>query len=88
MSPMLPRRSPAQRLGWATVGAASSAIGVLVAYRLSGYTIDMELIAIVALAALGFWFLVTAALAGRRDRVAERAVPASTAPYAGTPTEE
>lgn len=68
MSTTLARRSPAQRLGWATVGAASSTVGVLVAYRLSGYEIDLELIAIIALAALGVWFLITAALAGRRER--------------------
>ncbi len=83
-----PRRSPAQRLGWSTVGAASSAVGVMVAYELSGYEIDLELIAIVALGALGVWFLITAAVAGRRERT--QAPTASsmgdgTAPYAGTP---
>ncbi|WNM26805.1 hypothetical protein RN607_11445 [Demequina capsici] len=81
---MLPRRSPAQRLGWATVPAACSTVGVLVAYRLSGYEIDLELIAIVALAALGVWFLITAALAGRRDRAAEAAMADPMAAYAAT----
>ncbi|WP_062200824.1 hypothetical protein [Demequina salsinemoris] len=83
-----PRRTPAQRLGWATVGAASSAVGVMVAYRLSGYEIDLELIAIVALGALGVWFLITAAVAGRRERATHRVATApleDTAPYAGSP---
>lgn len=65
-----PRRSPAQRLGWAIVPASTCAVGVLVGARLSGYDVDLGLVGIVALAALGVWLLVTAAVAGMRDRSA------------------
>mgnify|MGYP001458927792 CR=1 FL=1 len=75
-----PRRSPAQRFGWAVVPALSCAVGVVVGARLSGYEVDMELVGIVALGALGVWLLITAAVAGVRDR--------QTPPvYAQTPAE-
>ena len=75
-----PRRSPAQRFGWAVVPAATCAVGVVVGARLSGYDVDMGLVGIVALGALGVWLLITAAVAGVRDRQ----VPPV---YAQTPSE-
>lgn len=75
-----PRRSPAQRFGWAIVPASTCAAGVLVGARLSGYDVDMGLVGIVALGALGVWLLITAAISGMRDR---QAPPV----YAQTPAE-
>lgn len=62
------RRRPAHRLTSALIGAIVAAIGALTGALLSGRELDTELIAIVSLAAIGGWLLVTALLSSRRPR--------------------
>jgi hypothetical protein len=49
-------------------GLAVVAFGAGVIARLNGYTFDMELLAILTLAVLGAWILVSAVVALVRDR--------------------
>ena len=62
------RRRPAYRLTSALIGAIIAALGLLTMALLSGRELDTELIAIVALAAVGTWLLITALLSGRKPR--------------------
>ncbi len=62
------RRRPAHRLTSALIGAIVTAMGVLTGALLSGRELDTELIAIVTLASIGGWLLVTALLSSRRPR--------------------
>lgn len=70
------RRRPAHRLTSALIGAIITAIGVLTGALLSGRELDTELIAIVALASVGGWLLVTALLSSRRPKSGAWADPA------------
>ena len=69
----------------ATIGAIVAAMGVLTGALLSGRELDTELIAIVALASVGGWLLVTALLSSRRPTSGAWAQP-SPAYAAGLPT--
>jgi hypothetical protein len=80
------RRRPAHRLTSALIGAIIAALGVLTMALLSGRDLDTELIAIVALAAVGGWLLITALLAGRRPRSGQWAAQAEPSVYAGSGT--
>jgi hypothetical protein len=60
------RRRPAQRLTSVLVGAIVTALGAITIAVLSGNSIDVELVWIIGLAAVGGWLLLTALLAGRR----------------------
>ncbi|NTV39061.1 MAG: hypothetical protein HGA51_03760 [Demequinaceae bacterium] len=62
------RRRPAHRLTSALIGAIITALGVLTAALLSGKDLDTELIAIVTLASVGGWLLITAVLSSRSPR--------------------
>lgn len=62
------RRRPAHRLTSALIGAIITALGVLTAALLSGRDLDTELIAIVTLASVGGWLLLTALLSARSPR--------------------
>lgn len=62
------RRRPAHRLTSALIGAIVTAMGALTAALLSGKDLDTELIAIVALASVGGWLLITALLSSRTPR--------------------
>ena len=70
------RRRPAHRLTSALIGAIIAAMGVLTGVLLSGRELDTELIAIVALASVGGWLLITALLSGRHPRSGAWADPA------------
>ena len=77
------RRRPAHRLTSALIGAVVAAVGVLTIALLSGRQLDTELIAIVTLAAVGGWLLITALLAGRRPRSGRWTGQDEPASYAG-----
>lgn len=81
------RRRPVHRLTSALIGAIVTACGALTIALLSGYDLDTELIAIIALATVGGWLLLTALLAGRTPRSQRHAAmvaPVIEEPY--TPT--
>ncbi len=62
------RRSPVQRLTSMLVGAIITALGAVTIAVLSGRLIDVELVWIIGLGAVGGWLLLTAIMAGmRRD---------------------
>ncbi|NYI40696.1 hypothetical protein [Demequina lutea] len=77
------RRRPAHRLTSALIGAIVAAVGVLTIALLSGRELDTELIAIIALAAVGGWLLITALISGRRPRSGEWAAQDDSSVYAG-----
>jgi hypothetical protein len=54
-----------QRITTIVWGGLITAAGVLTAYALNGVHIDVELVAIVALAALGGWLLLSALFSSR-----------------------
>jgi len=78
------RRRPAHRLTSALIGALIAALGVLTMALLSGRELDTELIAIVALAAVGGWLLITALLSSRKPRSGQWAGQDEPSLYAGT----
>ncbi len=62
------RRRPVQRLTSLLIGAIITALGAITIAVLSGKSIDVELVWIIGLAAVGGWLLLTAIMAGmRRD---------------------
>ncbi len=62
------RRRPVQRLTSLLIGAVITALGAITIAVLSGQSIDVELVWIIGLAAVGGWLLLTAIMAGmRRD---------------------
>ncbi len=62
------RRRPVQRLTSLLIGAIVTALGAITIAALSGKIIDVELVWIIGLAAVGGWLLLTAIMAGmRRD---------------------
>ncbi len=63
-----PRRGAAERVTGVIWGAIVTAVGGFLIAALSGYDIDIELVAIVALAALGAWLLFSAIGVALRDR--------------------
>lgn len=75
-----PRRGTAERITGAIWGVIVTAVGAFLIAALSGYEVDIELIAIVALAALGGWLLVSAIAAGTRQSRRERAAVGAAAP--------
>ncbi|MBC7299168.1 MAG: hypothetical protein H5T82_09770 [Demequina sp.] len=60
------RRRPVQRLTSMLVGATIAALGAITIAVLSGKSIDVELVWIIGLAAVGGWLLLTAVIAGMR----------------------
>jgi hypothetical protein len=60
------RRRPVQRLTSLLIGAIITALGAITIAVLSGKSIDVELVWIIGLAAVGGWLLLTAIMAGMR----------------------
>lgn len=60
------RRRPVQRLTSMLVGAIITTVGAITIAVLSGKNIDVELVWIIGLAAVGGWLLLTAIMAGLR----------------------
>lgn len=60
------RRRLVQRLTSAAVGATITALAALAIAALSGANLDVELVFIIGLAAMGAWLLLTAALTPTR----------------------
>ncbi len=60
------RRRLVQRLTSAAVGATITALAALAIAALSGANLDVELVFIIGLAAMGAWLLLTAALTPAR----------------------
>lgn len=77
------RRRPAHRLTSALIGAIVTAVGILTIALLSGRRLDTELIAIVALASVGGWLLLTALISSRRPRSGQWAAQGEPSVYAG-----
>ncbi|PKQ18167.1 MAG: hypothetical protein CVT68_04785 [Actinobacteria bacterium HGW-Actinobacteria-8] len=67
------RRRPVQRLTSLLIGAIITALGAITIAVLSGESIDVELVWIIGLAAVGGWLLLTAIMAGMRGDDAARA---------------
>jgi hypothetical protein len=76
------RRRPAHRLTSALIGAIVTAVGVLTIALLSGRKLDTELIAIIALASVGGWLLITALISSRRPRSGQWAAHGEPSVYA------
>ncbi|WP_062524615.1 hypothetical protein [Demequina rhizosphaerae] len=69
MSPDIkPRRGATERITGVIWGAIVTAAGACLIAALSGYDIDLELVAILALVALGGWLLFSAINVAMRDR--------------------
>ena len=62
------RKRPAERITGMLWGGVVSAAGILMLLDYSGYRIDLELAAIVALTVIGLYLLLSAALSGQRAR--------------------
>lgn len=87
-----PRRRAGQRISSALWGLLVAGVGGLLIASYSGYEIDLELAAIIVLAAIGGWLLLSAAVSGiGRQReisrataptVEERVMPQRTEPPA------
>ncbi len=60
------RRRPVQRLTSMLIGAIVAAFGGITIAALSGKSIDVELVWIIGLGAVGVWLLLTAVMAGNR----------------------
>ncbi|MCB2411482.1 hypothetical protein LGT39_01295 [Demequina sp. TTPB684] len=61
------RRRPVQRLTSMLIGAIVAAFGGITIAVLSGEKIDVELVWIIGLGAVGGWLLLTAVMAGIRS---------------------
>lgn len=81
-----PRRGLAERVTGAIWGIIVTAVGAFLIAALSGYDVDLELIAIVSLVALGGWLLFSAIAAATRQSRREREAVAAAAPV--SPTED
>ena len=69
-----PRRRAGQRISSALWGLLVAGVGALLIASYSGYEIDLELAAIIVLAAIGGWLLLSAAVSGiGRQREISRA---------------
>ncbi|SEJ17887.1 hypothetical protein [Demequina mangrovi] len=68
-----PRRGIGERVTGVIWGAIVATTGGLLIAALSGYTIDVELAAIIALSALGAWLVVSAVVVATRQSRRERA---------------
>ncbi|WP_062305040.1 hypothetical protein [Demequina subtropica] len=68
-----PRRGAAERVTGVIWGAIVAASGACAIAALSGYDVDLQLIAIIALAALGAWLVVSAVVLATRQSRQERA---------------
>lgn len=88
-----PRRRAGQRIASALWGLLVIGAGVTMAVAFSGYDIDLELAAIIALTAVGGWLILSAALSslGRKREVREATAPVVEEPHVApaepTPTE-
>ncbi|WP_084102261.1 hypothetical protein [Demequina sp. NBRC 110051] len=88
-----PRRRAGQRIASALWGLLVIGAGVTMAVAFSGYEIDLELAAIIALTAVGGWLILSAALSsiGRSREVRAATAPVAedtySAPSEPTPTE-
>ena len=60
------RLRPVRRLTSLLIGAIIAALGAITIAVLSGKSIDVELVGIIGLAAVGGWLLLTAIMAGMR----------------------
>lgn len=78
------RRRPVQRLTSAIVGASIAALGGVAIATLSGRDIDLQLVFIIGLAAMGAWLLLTAVLASTKREPVEPAYTAASG--AATPS--
>ncbi|WP_062293779.1 hypothetical protein [Demequina phytophila] len=78
-----PRRGAAERVTGVIWGAIVAAAGAFTIAALSGYDVDLEVLAIVALVVLGGWLLASALAAASRQSRQERAAVASTSRTAG-----
>ncbi|WP_061960898.1 hypothetical protein [Demequina flava] len=72
-----PRRRAGQRISSALWGVLVIGAGVLMVVSFSGHEVDLELLAIILLAALGGWMLLSAALSGLGRK---REIRSATAP--------
>ncbi|WP_062518691.1 hypothetical protein [Demequina silvatica] len=79
-----PRRGAAERVTGIIWGAIVAATGALTIAALSGYDVDLEVLAIVALVVLGGWLLASALAAASRQSRQERAAFVGTDGAAGT----
>lgn len=77
MTTAAPRRRAGQRISAVVWGLLVIGAGVLSMYAYSGYAIDLELAAIILLAGLGGWLLLSAAVSGigRRREIARATAP-------------
>jgi hypothetical protein len=71
------RRRAGQRISAAVWGLLVMGSGALMIAALSGYDIDLQLIAIIVLTAIGGWMLLSAAVSGlgRRKEIARATAP-------------
>ena len=83
-----PRRRAGQRIASALWGLLVIGAGVMMAVAFSGYDIDLELTAIIALTAVGVWLVLSAALSslGRSREVREATAPVVEEPLDTDPT--
>lgn len=72
-----PRRGFAERITGAIWGAIVTTVGGLLIAALSGYDIDLELVAILSLAALGGWLLFSAVAVAVRQQSRRPQAPAA-----------
>lgn len=80
------RRRPVQRLTSILVGAIITALGAITIAVFSGKSIDVELVWIIGLAAVGGWLMLTAIMAGLRgDDARDRAMPQTPAAPSAPP---
>ncbi|MFW7413757.1 hypothetical protein [Demequina sp. SO4-18] len=72
-----PRRRAGQRISSALWGLLVAGMGVLLIASYSGYEIDLELAAIIVLAAIGGWLLLSAAVSGigRKREISRATAP-------------
>ncbi|WP_062317504.1 hypothetical protein [Demequina maris] len=82
-----PRRGATERITGIIWGAIVTAAGACLIAALSGYAIDLELVAILALVALGGWLLFSAISVAMRDRRRETWQPPVEADEPTEPTE-
>ncbi|MFW2513031.1 hypothetical protein ACNI3K_04575 [Demequina sp. SO4-13] len=72
-----PRRRAGQRISSALWGLLVAGVGVMLIASYSGYDIDLELAAIIVLAAIGGWLLLSAAVSGigRKREISRATAP-------------
>ncbi|WP_062463205.1 hypothetical protein [Demequina soli] len=83
-----PRRGAAERVTGLIWGGIVTAGGAFAIAALSGYDVDLQLLAIVALAVLGGWLLASAVAAASRQSRKERAAFTVSEPLDDAPADE